>query len=131
MDAERRLIHSGSPFEESVGYSRAVVQGPWVWVSGTTGYDYTTMSISEDPAEQAEQALRNIQTALFEAGANMSDVVRVRYLMREAAYAEPCFPVFGKWFKDVRPAATMEVVGLLDENMKLEIEVTAYRPDWV
>ena len=128
MGAERRLISSGSPFEHTIGYSRAVVEGPWAWVSGTTGYDYETMSISEDVTEQADQALKNIAKALSEVGLGLEDVVRVRYLLTAREYAEPCFPVFGRWFGDIRPAATMEVVGLLDDAMKIEIEVTAYRP---
>ena len=128
MGAERRLISSGSPFEHTIGYSRAVVEGPWAWVSGTTGYNYETMSISEDVTEQADQALRNIAKALSEVGLGLEDVVRVRYLLTAREYAEPCFPVFGRWFGDIRPAATMEVVGLLDDAMKIEIEVTAYRP---
>ena len=128
MGAERRLISSGSPFEHTIGYSRAVVEGPWAWVSGTTGYNYETMSISEDVTEQADQALKNIAKALSEVGLGLEDVVRVRYLLTAREYAEPCFPIFGRWFGDIRPAATMEVVGLLDDAMKIEIEVTAYRP---
>lgn len=128
MGAERRLISSGSPFEHTIGYSRAVVEGPWAWVSGTTGYNYETMSISEDVTEQADQALKNIAKALSEVGLGLEDVVRVRYLLTAREYAEPCFPVFGRWFGEIRPAATMEVVGLLDDAMKIEIEVTAYRP---
>ncbi|MCB2411501.1 RidA family protein [Demequina sp. TTPB684] len=129
MDTERRLISSGSPFEQEIGYSRAVVVGPWAWVSGTTGYDYETMTISADPAEQAEQALQNISTALGSVGMGLEDVVRVRYLLTRREDAAACFPVFGRWFKGIRPAATMEVVGLLDEAMSIEIEVTAYRPE--
>lgn len=129
MGAERRLISTGSPFEQTIGYSRAVVEGPWVWVSGTTGYDYSTMSIAEDVASQAEQALTTISDALSEVGLSMKDVVRVRYLLTRREDAQVCYPVFGKWFRDVRPAATMEIVGLVDENMKIEIEVTAYRPE--
>lgn len=128
MGAERRLISSGSPFEHTIGYSRAVVEGPWAWVSGTTGYNYETMSISEDVTEQADQALKNIAKALSEVGLGLEDVVRVRYLLTAREYAEPCFPIFGRWFGEIRPAATMEVVGLLDDAMKIEIEVTAYRP---
>lgn len=128
MGDQRRLISSGSPFEQTIGYSRAVVEGPWAWVSGTTGYDYEAMTISDDVAEQADQALRNIAKALGEVGLGLEDVVRVRYLLTAREFAEPCFPVFGKWFGEIRPAATMEVVGLLDDAMKIEIEVTAYRP---
>jgi len=128
MGTDRRLISSGSPFEQTIGYSRAVVEGPWVWVSGTTGYDYHAMSISGDVVEQAEQALTTISKALQSVGFGMEDVVRVRYLLTDRADAESCFPVFGRWFGHSRPAATMEVVGLLDEAMKIEIEVTAYNP---
>lgn len=128
MGTDRRLISSGSPFEQTIGYSRAVVEGPWAWVSGTTGYDYATMSISDDVAEQADQALSTIAKALESVGFGMADVVRVRYLLTSREHAEPCFPVFGRWFGHTRPAATMEVVGLLDDAMKIEIEVTAYKP---
>lgn len=128
MGIDRRLISSGSPFEQTIGYSRAVVEGPWVWVSGTTGYDYHSMSIADDVAEQAEQAFTTIAKALESVGFEMADVVRVRYLLTDRADAERCFPVFGRWFGHIRPAATMEVVGLLNEAMRIEIEVTAYNP---
>ena len=123
----RRLISSGSTFEEQVGYSRAVVDGEWVFVAGTTGFDYTTMTISDDVVEQAEQTLRNIAVALDEAGASVEDVVRVRYLLPDVADFEPCWPVLRRWFGDVRPAATMMQVGLSDPRMRIEIEVTARR----
>ena len=123
----RRLISSGSTFEEQVGYSRAVVDGEWVFVAGTTGFDYATMTISEDVVEQAEQTLRNVASALDEAGASMEDVVRVRYLLPDVADFEPCWPVLRRWFGDVRPAATMMQVGLSDPRMRIEIEVTARR----
>ena len=128
MGAFRKLISSGSPFEQTIGYSRAVVEGPWAFVSGTTGYDYESMTISDDVAVQADQALKNISKALADADFSLADVVRVRYLLTSRDFAEPCFPVFGRWFGDIRPAATMEVVGLLDDAMKIEIEVTAYKP---
>jgi len=128
MGTERRLLSSGSPFEQTIGYSRAVVEGPFAWVSGTTGYDYAAMTISDEVAEQAEQAMRTISRALDSVGFGMADVVRVRYLFTDRADAEPCYPVFGRWFGHTRPAATMEVVGLLDDAMKIEIEVTAYKP---
>jgi len=123
----RRLISSGSTFEEQIGYSRAVVDGDWVFVSGTTGFDYSTMTISDDVVEQAEQTMRNIAAALDEAGVSIEDVVRVRYLLPDANDFEPCWPVLRRWFGDVRPAATMMQVGLSDPRMRLEIEVTARR----
>jgi enamine deaminase RidA (YjgF/YER057c/UK114 family) len=125
--AERTLISSGSTFEEAIGYSRAVAQGDFVHVSGTTGFDYTAMTISDDVVEQADQCLRNISAALAEAGATLSDVVRVRYLLPDPADFESCWPTFKRWFGDTRPAATMMVVGLADPRMRIEIEVTAQR----
>ena len=121
----RRLISTGSPFEKAAGYSRAVVSGDFCFVSGTTGYDYETMTISEDPAQQAEQCFRNIDAALRRAGSGLAEVVRVRYIFADRRDFERCRPVFKKYFGAVRPAATMIVAGLLDERMKLEIEVTA------
>ena len=123
----RRLISSGSTFEDQVGYSRAVVDGEWVFVAGTTGFDYATMTIADGVVEQAEQTLRNIAAALDEAGASVEDVVRVRYLLPDVADFEPCWPVLQRWFGDVRPAATMMQVGLSDPRMRIEIEVTARR----
>ncbi|MEV0581416.1 RidA family protein [Nonomuraea sp. NPDC050310] len=122
---ERRAILSGSTFEEQIGYARAVVMGDRVYVSGTTGYDYTTMTISDDVVEQAEQCLRNIGAALAEAGCGFGDVVRVRYLLTDPADFEPCWPALRRTFQDVRPAATMLVCGLADPKMKIEIEVDA------
>ncbi|MCB1520284.1 MAG: RidA family protein [Hyphomicrobiaceae bacterium] len=122
---QRRLISSGSPFEATMGYSRAVVSGDWVMVSGTTGFDYERMTISDDVAEQAEQCFRNIAKALGEAGATLADVVRVRYIFPRAEDFEPCLPVLGRHFGEVRPAATLIVAGLVDKRMKIEIEVTA------
>ena len=121
----RRLISSGSPFEAQVGYSRAVVDGEWVFVSGTTGYDYATMTISEDVAEQCAQTLRNIEAALTDAGATFADVVRVHYILKDRNDWPACWPVVSGVFKDVRPAATMFQAELHDEAMKVEIEVTA------
>ena len=121
----RRLISSGSPFERDIGYSRAVVDGEWVFVSGTTGFDYQTMAISDNVVEQAEQCLINIERALVEAGSRISDVVRVRYILPRVEDFEPCWPVLRKYFGDVRPAATMISAGLSDPRMKIEIEVTA------
>ena len=123
----RQLISSGSPFEAGIGYSRAVVDGDWVFVSGTTGFDYATMRISPDVREQAEQALRNIGQALAEAGGSFADVVRVRYILPDAADFEPCWPVLRRAFGEARPAATMIVAGLADPRMRIEIEVTARR----
>jgi len=123
----RRLISSGSPYEAAFGYSRAVVDGEWVFVAGTTGFDYALMTISDDPAEQARQALRNIASALAEAGASLADVVRVKYYLPDAADWPRVAPVLGEAFGRVRPAATALVCGLIDPRMKIEIEVTARR----
>ncbi len=124
----RRLISSGSTFEQQIGYSRAVVDGEWVFVSGTTGFDYATMTIPDGAAAQAEQCLRNIQAALAEAGATLDDVVRVRYIVPEAADFEPCWPILRKYFGKARPAATMLVCGLADPRMRIEIEADARLP---
>ena len=123
----RRLISSGSPFERDIGYSRAVVDGDWVFVSGTTGFDYDAMTISPDVREQAEQAMRNIGQALAKAGSSFADVVRVRYILPDAADFAPCWPVLRRHFGEVRPAATMIAAGLSDPRMRIEIEVTARR----
>ncbi|MER5635480.1 RidA family protein [Kitasatospora sp. NPDC002227] len=125
---ERQAILSGSTFEEQIGYARAVVDGDQVYVSGTTGFDYATMTIAEGVVAQAEQCLRNIGAALAEAGCGFGDVVRVRYLLPERADFEPCWPVLRRYFGDVRPAATMMVCGLADPRMRIEIEVDARRP---
>ncbi len=121
----RRLIGSGSTFERDIGYSRAVVDGDWVFVSGTTGFDYATMTISSDVVEQAEQCFRNIEAALRQAGASLSDVVRVTYIVPNRADFEPCWPVMRKYLGEIRPAATMISAGVADARIKLEIEVTA------
>ena len=121
----RKLISSGSEFEARIGYSRAVVDGDWVFVSGTTGFDYANMSISDDVAEQCEQCLRNIAAALAQADATLEDVVRVTYVLPNAADFEPCWPVLRKYFGESRPAAMMISAGLLDPRMKIEIEATA------
>jgi enamine deaminase RidA (YjgF/YER057c/UK114 family) len=123
----RRLISSGSPFEAEAGYSRAVVDGEWIFVAGTTGFDYARMTIAEDPAEQARQAFRNIERALSEAGAALGDVVRVRYYVPNAADWPAIVPVLGQVFGATRPAATALFCGLVDPRMKIEIEVTARR----
>ncbi len=127
MTTTRRLISSGSRFEEEIGYSRAVVDGGLVWVSGTTGYDYAAMTIAPGVVEQAEQCLRNIGAALEEAGCTFADVARVRYLLPDRADFEPCWPVLRGCFGEVRPAATMIECGLLDPRARIEIEVTARR----
>ena len=124
---ERRLISSGSSFERDIGYSRAVVQGDWVFVSGTTGFDYSTMTIADGVVEQAEQCLRNIQAALQQAGADLTDVVRVTYILPKGEDFPQCWPILRKYFGDVRPAATMVSAGLADPRMKIEIEVTALK----
>jgi enamine deaminase RidA (YjgF/YER057c/UK114 family) len=121
----RRLISSGSSFEREIGYSRAVVDGDLVFVSGTTGFDYRTMTISSDVIEQAEQCMRNIEAALAEAGSRLADVARVRYILPKVEDFEPCWPVLRRYFGDIRPAATMISAGLADPRMKIEIEVTA------
>jgi enamine deaminase RidA (YjgF/YER057c/UK114 family) len=123
----RTLISSGSTFEAQIGYSRAVVAGNWVFVSGTTGFDYATMTISDDVVVQAEQCLKNIASALQQAGSSLQDVVRVTYVLPQTADFEPCWPVLRKYFGEVRPAAMMISAGLADPRMKIEIEVTALK----
>ena len=122
-----QLISSGSPFERDMAYSRALVDGDWIFVSGTTGYDYATMTISDDVAVQAEQCFKNIAKALEQAGASLANVVRVRYILPNAADFPACWPAMRKYLGDVRPAATMFSAGLADAKMKIEIEVTARR----
>jgi enamine deaminase RidA (YjgF/YER057c/UK114 family) len=124
---KRTLISSGSTFEAQIGYSRAVVAGDWVFVSGTTGFDYATMTISDDVVVQAEQCLKNIALALQQAGSSLQDVVRVTYVLPQTADFEPCWPVLRKYFGEVRPAAMMISAGLADPRMKIEIEVTALK----
>ena len=121
----RRQISSGSKFETEIGYSRAIADGDWLWVAGTTGFNYDTMTISEDVAEQADQTLKNIKAAMEKAGFGLEDTVRVTYYFPDGADFEPCWPVLRKYFGDVRPASTMLVAGLADPRMKIEIEVTA------
>jgi enamine deaminase RidA (YjgF/YER057c/UK114 family) len=123
----RRLISSGSPLEAQIGYSRAVVDGDYVHVSGTTGFDYATMALADGVVEQCEQAVANIAAALEEAGASLADAVRVRYLLPDAADFEPCWPVLRQAFGEARPAATMQICGLIDPRLRIEIEVTARR----
>ena len=123
----RTLISSGSTFEAEIGYSRAVAQGDWVFVSGTTGFDYARMSISDDLQEQTEQCLQNIESALRQAGSGMHDVVRVTYVLPNGEDFPQCWPVLRKYFGQIRPAATMISAGLADPRMKIEIEVTALK----
>ena len=121
----RQLISSGSQFEHDIGYSRAVVDGEWVFVSGTTGFNYATMTISDNLLDQTEQCLQNIQSALRQAGAEFADIVRVTYMLPNAALFPDCWPILRKYFGSVRPAATMICAGLSDPRMQIEIEVTA------
>ena len=123
----RRLISSGSTFETEIGYSRAVVDGEWIFVSGTTGFDYASMTISEGIAEQTEQCLKNIEAALTEAGGSLRDVVRVTYVVPNASEFSQCWPILRKYFGEIRPAAMMISAGLADARMRIEIEVTARR----
>jgi enamine deaminase RidA (YjgF/YER057c/UK114 family) len=123
----RKLISSGSTFEAQIGYSRAVAQGDWVFVSGTTGFDYSTMTIAEGIVEQTEQCLKNIVLALAQAGSTLQDVVRVNYVVPRAEEFPDCWPVLRKFFGEIRPAAMMICAGLADPRMRIEIEVTALR----
>jgi enamine deaminase RidA (YjgF/YER057c/UK114 family) len=126
-ETERRTILSGSRFEDEIGYARAVVDGEWIFVSGTTGFNYATMTIADDVVAQCEQVLRNIEWALSEAGASFADVVRVHYILPDRNDFEPCWPLLRAAFAGVKPAATMIMAGLADPRMKIEIEVTARR----
>lgn len=127
MSMTRRRISSGSTFEARIGYSRAIVADPWVFVSGTTGFDYTTMTISSNVVEQAEQCMQNIEATLTQAGARWADVVRVTYVLPDANAFEACWPVLEKYLGEVRPAAMMISAGLADPRMKIEVEVTALK----
>ena len=120
-----KRISTGSPFEATFGYSRAVVDGDRVHVSGTTGYDYATMKMPESVGEQAKNALATIEKALLEAGAKMADVVRVTYYLGDRSYVNEVVKAVGPVFSDIRPAATMLLVGMIEEAMKIEIEVEA------
>ncbi len=125
---ERKLISSGSIFEEQVAYSRAVVVGQMIFVSGCTGFNYETTTISEDIVEQTEQTFKNIETALNKAGSSLKDVVRVHYILKDTNDFEQCWSVFRKYFGEIRPAATVFAAKLHDERIKIEIEVTAVKP---
>ena len=127
QQAGRTLISSGSSFEAQIGFSRAVVDGEWVFVSGTTGFNYASMTISESVVEQTEQCLKNIAAALEQAGASFRDIVRVRYILPNASDFESCWPTLRRYFGEIRPAATMTSCGLIDPRIKIEIEVTAKR----
>jgi enamine deaminase RidA (YjgF/YER057c/UK114 family) len=126
--SNRKLISSGSPFEQKIGYSRAVADGRWIFASGTTGFDYATMTISESVVDQADQCFRNIAAALDQAGASLADVVRVHYILTRREDFEPIWPVLQRYFGEVRPACTAIVAGLVDPRMLIEIEVTALKP---
>lgn len=123
----RTLISSGSRFEEEIGYSRAVVDGDMIFVSGTTGYDYAKMTIVEDVVGQADQTFRNIAAALAQAGATLDDVVRVLFIVPHRDDWEPCWPVIKKYLGRARPASTLIHAGLQTDVMRIEIEVTAKR----
>ena len=123
----RQHIFSGSTFERDMGYARAVVDGEWIFVSGTTGFDYSTMTITDNVVVQAEQCFVNIAAALAEAGSSLHDVVRVHYILPQREDFEPCWPVLRRYLGNVQPAATMIVAGLSDPRMRIEIEVTARR----
>jgi enamine deaminase RidA (YjgF/YER057c/UK114 family) len=123
----RKLISSGSTFETAIGYSRAVVQGDWMFVSGTTGFNYNTMTISADVIEQCEHTFRNITSAMEKGGFTLADIVRVHYMFVDVKDFEPCWPTLKKYLGDIRPAATMFVTSFADPRMKIEIEVTALK----
>ena len=123
----RKLISTGSPFEKTAGYSRAVVQGDWCFVSGTTGYDYATMTMPESVEVQTRNCLKTIEKALADGGFSLADVVRAHYYITDRAYVDLVFPILGETFGDIRPAATMIVCQLNKPEMKIEIEVTALK----
>ncbi len=123
----RQVISTGSPFEKTMGYSRAVAQGPFCFVSGTTGYDYSKMEMPVDVAAQAENALNTIQSALQKAGFEMRDVIRANYYISDASHSDAIVPVLGKFFGEIRPAITLLVTQLMKPEMKIEIDVTAYK----
>ncbi len=123
----RKLISSGSSFEAEIGYSRAVVQDNWVFISGTTGFDYKEMTISDNIHDQTVQCMKNIEEALQEAGASFEDVVSVMYILPDATKFNLCWPVLKEYFGDIRPAATMISAGLYDKRMMIEIQVTALK----
>ena len=121
----RQLISTGSSFEKTAGYSRAVSDGDLCWVAGTTGYDYATITMPDRVEDQTRNAMNTIVAALSEAGFSLTDVVHANYYIADATYVDVVFPVLGEYFGDIRPAATMIVCGLTKAEMKIEIEVTA------
>jgi enamine deaminase RidA (YjgF/YER057c/UK114 family) len=123
----RKLISTGSPFERTAGYSRALVQGDWCFVSGTTGYDYAAMVMPDTVEEQTRNTLATIAKALSEAGFSMADVVGAHYYVTDASFADRVFPILGETFGEIRPAATMIVCDLIRPEMLIEIEVTALK----
>lgn len=123
----RRLISTGSPMEKQAGYSRAVIQGDWVFVSGTTGYDYETMEMPESLAQQTHNCFKTISETLEKADASLSDIVRVNYIISDRSNSDEVFAIFGQYFGDIRPAAMLIVAGMLTDDMKIEIEVTALK----
>ena len=127
MKSERKLISTGSPFEATMGYSRAVVQGDWCFVSGVTGYDYKTMIMPEGVDMQARNCFATIEKVLAEAGFEMSDIARVQYTVVNAELVDILIPALGETLGEIRPAATMVIAGLIKPEMLIEIEVTAYR----
>ena len=127
MPSPRRLISTGSPFEKTMGYSRAVVQGDWCFVSGVTGYDYETMQMPNDVADQARNCFETIRAVLVEAGFEVTDIARVQYTVTDRDLVANVQPVLEEKLGDIRPAATMVIAGLIDAKMKIEIEVTAFR----
>ena len=122
-----KLISTGSPFEKTMGYSRAVVKGPWCFVSGVTGYDYATMTMPDDVADQARNCFKTIAWALEQGGFAMEDIVRVQYTVADTAFVDRIVPVLGDRLGEIRPAATMVIAGLIKPEMKVEIEVTAFK----
>ena len=124
---DRKLISSGSSFEKEIGYSRAVIAGNWVFISGTTGFNYETMTTADDIISQVEQCMKNILVTLEQVDSKIADVVRVTYILPIVSEFEKCWPVLKRYFGEIRPAATMFSANLADERMKIEIEVTALK----
>lgn len=120
-------ISTGSPFEETIGYSRAVVKAGWCFVSGVTGYDYKTMQMPESVASQADNCFKTIESVLLQAGFELCDIVRIQYTLSDRSLLDDVTPVLGEWMGTIRPAATMIIAGLIRSEMLVEIEVTAFR----